>query len=160
MKFTALITLMVLGVVYGIPINDQEDVSGPKGTQAAEERILDLSRKSRQLLGSAFGYSSINNGLSQGFGGYPGSYSGYSGFSGYPYNSGPYGNVGPYGNGIYSNGLYSNGLGGYNGYQPLNGGGFGGIGYNGLGQQLPYDPYNPIAARGFFPGAGIYRRPY
>lgn len=50
MKLATLVTLLVLGTTYCFA-SDEEDVSGPIRTEAAEERFLDLSRKSRQLLG-------------------------------------------------------------------------------------------------------------
>ncbi|KAL9706959.1 hypothetical protein quinque_010477 [Culex quinquefasciatus] len=169
MKLAALVTLLVLGTTYCFA-SDEEDVSGPKRTEAAEERFLDLSRKSRQLLGSGIGgYYPYSNGFGQGLGGYPYSYSnglsGYSSVGGYPYATGGYGS-GLYGNtGIYSNGLYGNaGLGGYSGgFNPLAGGYNTGL-YNGFQQQqqqqLYNDPYNPIGSRGFFPGSPFYRRPF
>ncbi|XP_053692237.1 prisilkin-39-like [Sabethes cyaneus] len=156
MKLASLAILLVLGFVNGAP-TDTEDVAGPKSTEAAEERIFDLSRKSRQLLGSALGYSPY--GFNQGYGvGSP--YSGYSGYSGYPgavgYPYGGYGNgisgYGSYGNGLYSNGLATPGFGGLNG-------GYNSLLYNGA-QTLYNDPYSAIPSRGFFPGAPYYRRPF
>ncbi|XP_055548322.1 shematrin-like protein 1 isoform X2 [Wyeomyia smithii] len=109
MKLVLLVVLLVLGIVNAASTDD-EDVAGPKSTEAAEERIFDLSRKSRQLLGSALGYSPY--GFNQGYGmGNP--YSGYSGYSGYPGIGGyPYGGNGNglSGYGLYGNGLYSGGL--------------------------------------------------
>ncbi|XP_058445719.1 shematrin-like protein 1 [Malaya genurostris] len=169
MKFVTLVTILVLGTVYSAPTDD-EHIAGPKSDEAAEERIFDLSRKSRQLLGSSFGYSPYGNGINQGIGGiggYPYSYNqlatGYSAFpaaGGYPYGGYGGGQYGGYG-GLYGNGLYSNGgLYGGNGlgFSPL-AGAYSSTLYNGA-QPLYNDPYSPFPNRGFFPGSPYYRRPY
>ncbi|XP_055548321.1 prisilkin-39-like isoform X1 [Wyeomyia smithii] len=161
MKLVLLVVLLVLGIVNAASTDD-EDVAGPKSTEAAEERIFDLSRKSRQLLGSALGYSPY--GFNQGYGmGNP--YSGYSGYSGYPGIGGyPYGGngnglsgYGLYGNGLYSGGLANPGFGSL-GLSPFNGG-YNSLPYNGA-QPLYNDPYSAIPPRGFFPGAPYNRRPF
>ncbi|XP_055643123.1 uncharacterized protein LOC129779583 [Toxorhynchites rutilus septentrionalis] len=179
MKFTALlVTVLVIGVVYSAP-TDQEDVSGARENEAAQERIFDFSRKSRQLFGSALGYTPYSGAVNQGVAGYPYSYSnvvsGYSGAGGYPgYSS--YGGNGytngfgsgaingyPIGmpqntNGIGLNGLTGNSGFGYSAFSPLNGV-YNPALLNGA-QPLYNDPYSSLAPNRFFLGTQFNRRPY
>ncbi|XP_065077604.1 acanthoscurrin-2-like [Ochlerotatus camptorhynchus] len=180
MKLTLLVTCAVLGVVLGKPAENQQHEQSVQDQPPAQDRVFDLSRKSRQLFGTGYSYG---GGLSQGaYGGV----SGYSGYSGIPttglgFNNGQYSTAlyggGPYGGGSYGSGVYGGGGGLYGGglyggsqyggsqYGGLNGGGlYGGSGlglnggYGGY-NQFANDPYSSFGSRGFIPSIP-FRRGY
>nr|XP_019550521.2 glycine-rich RNA-binding protein 2-like isoform X2 [Aedes albopictus] len=180
MKFTVVVICAVVGVALGESSDDQQvDVVNSQNQPQAQDRIFELSRKSRQLFGTAYPYG---GGLTQGAYPYPvgGGISAYSGYSGYPttglgfnsgqysaalYGGGPYAagsyGTGSYGAGAYGGGLYGAGAYGAGGY---GGGLYGGsgLGYGGFGGYNQYvnDPYTTgYGSRGFVP-SNLYRRAF
>ncbi|EAT34907.1 AAEL012901-PA [Aedes aegypti] len=189
MKFVVVVICAVVGVALGESADDQQaDVVNGQNQPQAQDRLFELSRKSRQLFGTAYPYS---GGLTQGAYPYPvgtgiSAYSGYSGYpttglgfnsgqysaalyGGGPYAAGSYGTggygagaygAGAYGAGSYGAGVYGGGLYGAGGY---GGGLYGGsgLGYNGYGgySQFANDPYSAIGSRGFVP-SNLYRRAF